>query len=307
MNTKIGKRPLRKRSGFVRDEELTAYGFIAPALLLILAFFIVPLINGLYLSLTDWNGFGKPQFVGLDNFVYLFSDPKFYNALGATLLYGLIMVTGVMLIGFFLALALHCEVPGWRAFQVIFFMNCVLPSTVIGVLWGNLLHPIMGPVNLILKALNIPPPLWLGDYKIALLVIALIAVWQYSGYTMLFIFTAMQDIPVDLYEAADLDGITFWKKVRHIILPMTKPVLKVVLLLQIINAFKTFDIVYTLTKGGPGNATEVLGLFLYNQGFWFKRYGYGSSIAVVMLVCVLFVSIFYLRSMRAEPNQDKGR
>lgn len=280
-----------------RNEERAAYFFILPALVMTLCFCLYPLINSIYLSFTQWNGMAQPKWVGLQNYQTMFSDPKFFNAFSVTLKYMVGSVTGIMIVGFFLALALHTEIHGWKTFQVLFFMNSVLSTSVIAILWGSLLHPINGPITLILKNFIPNPPLWLADPKITIWVVCAIEIWKSSGYVMLFIFTSMQGIPQDLYEAAQLDGITFWKKVWYIILPMIMPVLKILFLLQTIGAFKVYDLIYALTKGGPGDSTVVLGLFLYNQGFWYKKFGYGSAIAVVMLVCVVFVSAFYIRSV----------
>lgn len=292
----------RVRSQRALSEERTAYAFILPALALSLCFCLYPLLNSVYLSCTVWGGIGPAKWVGMQNFRFMLDDPKFFNAFSVTLKYMVGSVAGIMVVGFFLALALHTEIRGWKFFQVLFFLNCILSTSVIAILWGSLLHPINGPVTAILKNFIASPPLWLADYKLTIWVVCAIDVWKSSGYIMLFIFTAMQGISPDLYEAAELDGITFWKKVWYIILPIIRPVLTILFLLQVIGAFKVFDILYALTKGGPNDSTMALGLFLYNQGFWFKKFGYGSAVAVVMLVCVVFLSVFYLKSVTANND-----
>ncbi|NPV54157.1 MAG: sugar ABC transporter permease [Firmicutes bacterium] len=295
-----------RRRSLEAQRQAFAYFLITPAVLMLIVFMVYPLFNALVLSLYQWNGFGSKIFIGFENFVGLFRDPRFFNALGNTLKYTVGSVFGTLLIGFLTALALHIKIKGWRFFRTAFFMNVILSITAVGILWGNLLHPIGGPVKLVLKLVGITAPDWFGNPSLVMWVITAINIWQYSGYPMLFLFTAMESIPTEMYEAAEIDGITFWKKVWYLILPMIKPVLAIVTMLQVINSFKVFDVVFVITKGGPGQASEVLSLYMYNVAFWFRRFGYGSAISVIMLMLEMILAWFYLRAVRFEQAPDEG-
>ena len=275
--------------------------FLAPAFLLMLTFIAYPLVRSLYLSLFKWNGITKPQFIGLQNFTMLFQDGSFYNALSNTLKFAILTTAGTVIIGFFLAVAIERQVMGWKTFKIIYFLPVMMAMTVVGMLWGQLLDPTFGPVNTLLKALGVAkPPVWLGDPRITLYAIIGVSIWQYAGFPMIVFLAAMENIPLDIHDAATIDGVNAWQRITRIIFPMIKNVIAVMVMLQIIFSLKVFDVIWVMTQGGPGEATNVLGVYLYRNAFVYTYFGYGSAIAVVMTAIVFTISMLYRRYIKVE-------
>lgn len=275
--------------------------FLAPAFLLMLTFIGYPLVRSLYLSLFKWNGITKPQFIGLQNFSMLFQDASFYNALSNTLRFAILTTAGTVIVGFFLAVAIERRVIGWKTFKVIYFLPVMMAMTVVGMLWGQLLDPTFGPVNTLLKGLGIArPPVWMGDPKITLYAIVGVSIWQYAGFPMIVFLAAMENIPLDIHDAATIDGVNAWQRIARVIFPMIKNVIAVMVMLQIIFSLKVFDVIWVMTQGGPGEATNVLGVYLYRNAFVYTYFGYGSAIAVVMTAIVFSISMLYRRYIRVE-------
>jgi ABC-type sugar transport system permease subunit len=172
----------------------------------------------------------------------------------------------------------------------------MMSSTVVGLLWGRLLDPTFGPINSLLKALGwAQPPVWLGDPNLALFPIIAVSIWQYAGFPMIIFLAAIENIPAEIHDAATLDGVTWWQRTLQIILPLVMNVVAVVVMLQLIFSFKVFDIVWAMTTGGPGNASSVLGVYLYRIAFEYTQFGYGSAVAVMMFLIIFTMSLIYLR------------
>ncbi len=271
-----------------------AYLFILPAFTFFILFIVYPLADGLTLSLFRWDGLGERQFVGLNNFIGLFEAPNFYRAVKNTVLFTVVTTVAKIVLGFLLATTLHFEVPGWKIFRAIFYLNVILPMTAVGVLWGAILNPHSGPLAAGLGLFGLELPSLLGNPKLVMWVLSLIDIWKYSGFPMIFLYAAMEGIPHDLYEAAVLDGCSQFQRLLYVTLPLTMPVLLTITLLQTIFSFQVFDIVFTMTKGGPGYASEVLTHYLYQEGFWFLRFGSASATAVLLLLVILVFSTLYI-------------
>ncbi len=278
-----------------------AYLFLAPAFLLMMTFIAYPLIQSLILSLYDWNGITPPKFIGLTNFKLLFQDDTLGVALFNTITFSIFTTVGTVLIGFLLAVAVERRVKGWGLFKVIYFLPVMMSVTVVGLLWGQLYDPTFGPVNLLLKASGIAkPPVWMGDPKVALYAIIAVTIWQYSGFPMIVFLAAMENIPLDLHDAATIDGVNGWQRIIYLIFPMVKQVFAVIVMLQIIFSLKVFDVVWVMTQGGPGESTTVLGIYLYRNAFIYTYFGYGSTVAVLMAVIIFSLSVIYQRFVRPE-------
>jgi multiple sugar transport system permease protein len=271
------------------------YLFILPTFLLFILFMVYPLVDGMLLSVYEWDGILPRHYVGLANFVKIFHDPRFAVAIKNTVLFT-VVTTGVKIIlGFLLAAALHFEVPGVRFFRAVFYLNVILPITAIGVLWSAMLNPNTGPFAAIMSAVGSELPSLLGSPTLVMWVLCFIDIWKYAGFPMIFLYAAMESIPPEMYEAADLDGAGALTKLRHITLPLIKPVLLTITMLQTIFSFKVFDIVFIMTKGGPGDASQVLTFYLYKQGFNFYKLGVASAAALVFLAISLIFSYAYIR------------
>jgi len=278
-----------------------AYLFAAPAFFLIFIFIAYPLLESLILSLYKWNGIGPKNFVGFYNFVMLFTDEVFWLALYNNIKFTLFTTTGTVLIGFLLAVAIERRVRGWSFFKIVYFLPVMMSMTTVGLLWGRLLDPTLGPINLFLKKLGISnPPVWLGNPNTALNVIIIVSIWQYSGFPMIVFLAAMENIPLQIHDAATIDGVNSWQRIWHIIFPLVKDVFVMIVILQIIFSFKVFDIVWAMTQGGPGDSSTVLGVYLYRVAFRYTWFGYGSAVAVMMFIIIFVISLLYLRFVRPE-------
>lgn len=278
-----------------------AYAFLAPAFLLIITFIAYPLVRSLILSLYEWNGITQPKFIGLTNFKFLFQDDTLFKALYNTIAFSVLTTAGTVTIGFLLAVAIERRVMGWSFFKVIYFLPVMMSITVVGLLWGQLFDPTFGPINVFLKALGVAkPPVWMGDPKVALYAIIGVTIWQFSGFPMIVFLAAMEGIPLDIHDAATIDGISTGGRITRIIFPMIKHVIAVIVMIQIIFSLKVFDIVWVMTQGGPGESTTVLGIYLYRNAFIYTHFGYGSAVAVFMAAIIFAISMLYQRFIRPE-------
>jgi ABC-type sugar transport system permease subunit len=279
-----------------------AYLFLTPAFFLMIVFLAVPLIQSLILSFYQWNGINQRTWVGLENFRRLLTDDSvFLLALKNNTFFSLSTTTGTVVLGFLLALAIERRVRGWRFFKVAYFLPVMMSTTVVGLLWGRLFDPVFGPINTLLKSLGWQqPPDWLGDPNLALFSTIGVSIWQYAGFPMIIFLAAIESIPAEIHDAATLDGVTWFQRATRIILPLVMNVVAVIVMLQLIFSFKVFDIVWAMTTGGPGDASNVLGIYLYRTAFRYTQFGYGSAIAVMMFLIIFILSMVYLRLFRPE-------
>jgi len=279
----------------------TAYLFILPAALLILVFYLYPLFDTFRLGFYKWNGVGERHFVGLRNYEALLTDDSLRVALRNNFIFAGISLVAMVALGFLLAVVIERRVRGWQIFKVAWFLPVIVSSTVVALLWGRMFDPTYGPVNVILRAVGLGSlaRAWLADPRWALYAVILVNVWQYSGLAMIILLAAMEDIGQEIHDAATLDGVTWWQRVRFIIYPLVRPVLGVVIMLKLVNSFKTFDAIYVLTGGGPGESTTVLGVFLYTQAFTYQSFGYASAVATFMTILIGALTLIYLRIFRA--------
>lgn len=290
------------------------YLFLAPFIILYVGFTVWPLIaTGIY-SFFEWDGI-KPleAYVGLENFVTIAQDPLFWLSFKNTLLFAIINT--IIKIPFSLLAAILLTrkwLWGKRFFRTVYFAPLVLPVAMAGLIFSLLLHPANGAINDILVSLNIvtKPIDFLGDEKTALLSLILVSVWQIFGQYMIYWMAALQNVPEDLYEAAELDGANERSKLIYVTLPVIKPVAVVIVFLAFVNALRVFGLVVTMTGGGPGFQTYVVPYFIYTQAlvdFPF-RYGYASAAAVLFGVTILMsvtIQGYFVRRAESE-RKDYG-
>ena len=275
---------------------------LAPALLLCTVFIFIPaalaIVGSFYsfgLTSRDWD------FVGLGNYAQAARDPIFWVALRNNV----IIVLGSILlqvgIGTVLAAILDRGLPrGSTFFRMIIFMPMVISAVAVALIWLIILDPNVGILNALVKSVGLAPPSlgWLGDPTISIWMVLLVAAWQYTGFMMVLILAGLQGIPGELYEAAALDGARGMKAFWYITLPAIRNVLIVAVLITTIGGFKVFDLIYVLTQGGPANATQVLGTYIYLQAFNLTNMGYANAIAVVLLVIAVALGWMQLKTSR---------
>ena len=281
----------------IKFESITGYFFVAPVVILILIFILYPAIQSIIISFNEWNGISEWKFVGLDNYIKMFtSNDQFYNSLKNSIIYSVFTTMGTIMVGFVLALLIDFKILFWRVYRIIFFLPFILSIVVVSMVWLKIVDK-YGLLNKILESLHLEnfQKIWLGDPTIAFIIIIFVCIWQYSSFPMLFILAGMQNIDEQLYEAAKIDGASFFRRVKSVTMPLLKNVFSVLIVMQLIFSFKVFDIIYVMTNGGPSGGTEVLGYLLYRSAFRLMDFGSASVISVVMLIEAAILSLIYIR------------
>ena len=278
-----------------RRTNLIGLGFVLPFLIFYVAFLIWPVLLGLRMSFFNWtlSGLGSSDFLGLSNYQELFGDPDFWKSLGITLLFTLISTPLLVLIALGLALLVNRAIPAQSTFRTIFFAPFVMPVSVVALIWNWLYQPGFGLINGILTGIGLKEVNWLSDPGIALISVVLLTVWWTIGFNFVLYLAGMQQIPVDLNEAASLDGAGPWARIRSITIPLLAPTTTVVVILQVIASLQIFNQAYLLFggTGGPNYSTRGLVQYIYDQGFTGYRVGYASAMSYVLFIIVLIVAI----------------
>ncbi|MFF5084810.1 carbohydrate ABC transporter permease [Actinoplanes sp. NPDC000266] len=285
--------------------------YLIPGVVLSVAIIVVPLVMTVYTSFTRWTGVGSPTWIGFDNYTRLFQDANFWASFGHIILLIVAMAVIPTFLGLVLAallfdyIAKHFSNRWASFFRSGFYLPQVLPVAVTGIVWGWILHPSYGALNKILESIGLGglAKNWLGDPKYALYSVMGVMIWFQLGYPIVMFMSGLQRINPELYEAADLDGATWWQRFRRITVYMIRPEFYVVLITTTIAALKIFGQVFVLTRGGPSNATLVPSYFAYKNFFEKAQVGYGSAISTVLTVLIIVLAIVFLRLQnRAERN-----
>ncbi len=262
--------------------------FLLPALILFCGVLIAPIGASAYFSFFDWNGFTTKTFIGLSNYKELFTSNSigFMRALRNSLLLAFLSVFLQLPLALALALTLGKKIKGERAFLSVYFMPVLISTVVIGQLWLKIYNPDYGILNVALRGLGLDnlTHIWLGDKKTALAAVFVPTLWQYVGYHMLLLYAGVKSVPVELREAAMLDGATDGQVNRFIVLPYIKPIIKISVIFAVTGSLKSFDLIYVLTNGGPLHKTEVPSTLMISMLFLRNRYGMGSTIAVLLIL-----------------------
>lgn len=279
--------------------------FLLPAVVWIVLFTVFPLFYALYTSFYSFTTGGKRnQFVGLDNFARLLTDQNLHQGLRTTLVFVVATVTIEMLLGIALALLLNREMRGKNVFRAIMTLPLFATPVAVGYLFITMYYEQNGPFNSMVRFFggsNVP---WLSNPTWAQVSVILVDIWQWTPFVFLVVLAALQGLPGDVYEAARVDGASGWQLFRRITLPLLKPTLWLILLLRVVEAFKVFDIPSSLTLGGPGQATKVYSMFVYETSRRFKNHGYGTAEGLLLLVIVmLIVSLLFGRIRELYENE----
>lgn len=274
-----------------------AYSFILPNLIGFAIFTLIPMGFSLVLAFMNWDGANQISWAGFDNFSRLLRDETFRISLTNTLIFVIGNVPLTMLASLGLAMLLNQPLRGRNFFRTTFFFPYVASLVAVAVVWNMLFFPSAGPVNSLLSALGVQnPPRWSASVDWAMITVILASVWKGVGYYMIIYLASLQSIPTILYEAAAVDGANAWQKFRYVTLPMLTPATFFISVMLTIASFKVFDLIMVMTGGGPGRATNVLVVHIYNTAFKEFRFGYSSSIAMVLLFMVLAITVvqFYM-------------
>ena len=292
------QRPQRQRLQARR--KWIGFLFVLPASLFVLLFFIIPLVMSGFMSLNDWPLLGNSHFIGLNNYRTLGSDSQFWQALGFTFKYAIVVTPAIFVVALGLALLVRQKVPGVGVFRTVFFMPVVLGLGAASYLWVWLFNDQVGVFNNVLQGLGIlqQPYEFLGDSTSALFSIVVMVVWKTSGFTMLLFVIGMQAIPEDLFEAARVDGAGRWAMLIKITLPLLRRTFALALVISVVGSVLAFDQFYIMTAGGPNNETLTAVYWIYNNGFTYYHLGYAAALSMVLLAILVLISVVQLYLLR---------
>lgn len=277
------RRPPKRRGRDARGDLGVALLFIAPASVGFVVFFLYPALRGIYFSFTDFNLFRAPAWVGLANYKEMWHDAQFWNSMRVTVEYVVLNIGFQTVIAIGLAVLMH-RLTKSALIRGSILLPFLIANVVVALLWFCMLDYQIGVINAVLDWTGLGKVAFFGGERTAIPTIAFVNVWRHMGYTALLVFAGLQMIPPTVYEAASLDGASEWKTFRRITLPLLRPVLVLVLVITVTGSFQVFDTVAVTTKGGPGNASRVIQLYIYDHAFARSDFGYAAAMSVVLFV-----------------------
>lgn len=278
----------------IGSEHFAGWAFVAPAVILIAIFFLIPIGWSLLISLQANNLIAPSHYVGLANYKALTKDSAFRSAIGHTLLYTVIFVPVSVAGALALAVALNRKIRGIRFYRLAVFVPLVTSTVATGLVFLWLLDPTFGFINYLLHAVGLPQQQFLQDPNEALYCIVAMTIWGWLGFDVIVYLAALQGVPEELLEAAEIDGASKWSRFRSIVVPLLGPATLFLVVWSTINALQLFDEIYVTTRGGPLGSTTVIVYYLYQQAFQFFNGGYGAAIAYVLFLAILVVTLVQL-------------
>ena len=289
----------RRLMSLERRQSLVGIAFVLPAVAFFALFNFYPMAYALYLSFTSWDLLTPPRWIGPASYASLFGDANFLSSLAVTLRYTIETAIPLILLSLGLALLLNQRLRLAGLYQVVYFIPVVMPAVVSAIIWGLLYRP-SGPVNNLLGLFGVNPLPWLASAEYALHGIVIVSVWAAFGYDTLILLAGLQSIPPEYGEAAAIDGASRWQVVRDITLPLLAPRLLFVTATSVAALLTSFVVPYVMTNGGPGTATRVLPLLIYQTGFQFLHAGQASAMAFILLLITLIFTALQFRLFGRE-------
>jgi len=282
--------------------------YVLPALTVYAAFVFIAILAAVGLSLADWNGLSLPTWVGFGNYINLFSDHRFYISLRNNVVLMLFYCLVPLAIGIVLAAAVWpLRQREQLALRTFFFMPYIMPTAVLGIIWAWLYNPAFGPIDQVLRLVGLGRfalP-WLGDFTFVLPAVGVVASWYFFGFCMVIFLTGMQRIDPSMFDAARVDGARPLQTFSYVTAPLLLPEIRVVLLLTVIASIKSFDLIFTMTRGGPANATLVPNIYMYQLGFELNRFGYAAAVAIIGAILIFIVNYSIHRFVRAADEGER--
>lgn len=295
---------MRVRTRWPGESRFLGWLYLAPGLLIYLVFIFYPVLETIRTSFYRWDGFSQNrEFIGLENYLVLLNDRLFLTALAHNLVFIIFYSLLPILIGLLLASLLGRQpIRGLAFFRAGLFLPQVLSMVVVGVIWRWIFNPVFGPLNAFLRAVGLDSLAisWLGDFRWALPAVGLVGTWVQYGFCMVLFLAGIQRLPLDYFEASELDGANGFQQFRYITLPSLRPEIGVALVTTIIAALRVFDLVYVTTRGGPGDRTLVAAFLVYRAAFQQNRIGYAAAVATVLTLIILGISYLVLRFQAQE-------
>jgi multiple sugar transport system permease protein len=278
--------------------------FPMPAVLFILLMMVFPVLYTLYVSLTDWDMSlgGLYSFVGLNNYMEMLTDPRFYQAVFRTFYFTILAVVIETVLGVMIALILNRDFRGKNLAKFFLLLPIVATPVAIGICWTLFYEPTIGLANYVLKMLGLPVSTWLASQSMVIPSLVLVDIWQWTPMISLIVLAGLAALPKDPFEAAAVDGANNLQMIFRISLPLLYPSITVATLLRAIDALKTFDIIYSMTGGGPGLASETMNVYSYSLGFGYFRFGAASASLIAFFLIVLGCSVFLLKARNFQET-----
>jgi multiple sugar transport system permease protein len=306
----IAERQLAVRSQALPETVSPAarsyWPFVLPALVVVGGVIVFPWAFTIWMSLQEWKLGGARSFVWLANYSRLATDPRFVEAVWHTLVYTVLAVLLPLVLGTLAALIFNQRFPLRGLLRGIFVLPMMATPVAIALVWTMMFHPQLGVLNYLLSLVGIPPQAWVFHPASVIPSLVLVETWQWTPLVMLIVLGGLAAIPIEPYESAEIDGANALQKFRYITLPMIAPFLMVAVIIRAIDALKSFDIIYAITQGGPGTASETINIYLYSVAFAYYDVGYGSAIAVVFFVLIVVLSLLLLHLRQRSKWTELG-
>lgn len=287
-----------------KRENLSLLLFVSPALIVYTIFKLYPALSGIVYSMTDWNGLNKGyRFVGLDNFIELFQDTDFWKSILFTMKYVIVMLVVANVIALTLAVAIESRSKAKGFFRTLFYMPNMISMIIGGFMWDFIFTKVLYYMadNWGMSFLD---KSWIGDPHYAFIAIIIVSSWGIIGYLMIIYMAALQGVPANLKEAASLDGASAWQNFRRITLPMIRPALTICFFWTLNSTFQVFDVIYALTGGGPGRATQSVAINIYEEAFTGNfRCGYATAKSTVLFLIIFLITLFQLQVMKRKEQE----
>jgi multiple sugar transport system permease protein len=310
MTSFVEPRPETLRVGRARPivpalpDRWLPYLFLIPALVALAAIMAYPLAYSFWLSLHRYDLLNPTKFVGLGNYVRIWQDDQVRNSLKVTFFFGIPVLTLNLVLGFGLALLIHHKARAKALWRIIFSLPILLTPVVIGLNWRVLLNYDFGVINYYLTRLGFAKQLWVSDAQLAMPTLIAVDAWQTTAFVILVLVAGLAALPEDLFEAAKVDGASTWQQIWSLTIPLLKPLFLVIILFRSFELLRVFDIVWTLTRGGPGRVTETISFHIYSRTFQSFQLGYGAAMSYVLFFISAAISIILIRLIGTGSAQD---
>jgi len=304
MNINSNKLAIKSvKNYFSQRSKLKGLFFILPALLLNIVFFIYPLFKAFIISFYKWPVLGPKIFLGFKNYINIFSDTVFWDSLYFTFKYTMMVTPLIFILAFLLAMLIKRKLPGTTFFRAIYFMPVVISMVSSSLLWLWIFNDIYGILNFYLQKIGIidEAVVWMGQASTSLPAISAMITWKMTGFTMIILLAGLQAIPLELYEAAKVDGANKWQQIWKITIPLLRPSMALALIISVIGSVLAFEQFLIMTKGGPANTTTTVVHWIYNTSFKYFHLGYGSSMTFILLAILLLLSWVQMKVIK-DPN-----
>ncbi len=297
ISTSLARPGAAKSSQVSYQRRINRVGFLfaLPALAHLGYFSLYPVLRSVYLSFTSWDLSGTPQFIGLENYVHMTSDPDLGRSIQVTLGYSVLLTVSLFVISLTIALLFDRRFPLRDLFRTIYFIPVVIPWVVTALVWILIYNPTYGLANIFTDALHLQAINWIQNIQLVAIALVIMSVWKGFGYYMVIFLAGLQNIPAEYYEAAQVDGANRLNTLRHITLPLLRPAMLLVAVTAMADSFQVFTPIWLMTKGGPAGATRMLTIYLFQNAFNFFKMGYATAIATLMLVTLVIVTRLQIR------------